>query len=59
MGNGGLNFVAAQLSRFTVSSTVSARRIDLSTYRNVPKFSDRQVWAESGDPDQTALRGAV
>ena len=23
------------------------------TYRNVPKFSDRQVWANSVDPDQT------
>ena len=23
-------------------------------YRNVPKFSDRQVWANSADPDQTA-----
>ena len=28
-------------------------------YRNVPKFSDRQVWANSADPDQTAPpRGA-
>ena len=26
-------------------------------YRNVPKFSDRQVWANSVDPDQTS--GAV
>ena len=24
-------------------------------YRNVPKFSDRQVWANSADPDQTAV----
>ena len=23
-------------------------------YRNDPKFSDRQVWANSADPDQTA-----
>ena len=23
-------------------------------YSNVPKFSDRQVWANSADPDQTA-----
>ena len=23
-------------------------------YRNVPKFSDRQVWANSADPDKTA-----
>ena len=26
---------------------------------NDPKFSDRQVWANSADPDQTAPRGAV
>ena len=25
-----------------------------SYYRNDPKFSDRQVWANSADPDQTA-----
>ena len=29
------------------------------SYRNFPKFSDRQVWANSADPDQTAPRGAV
>ena len=23
-------------------------------YHNVPKFSDRHVWANSADPDQTA-----
>ena len=28
-------------------------------YRNDPKFSDRLVWANSADPDQTAPRGAV
>ena len=27
-------------------------------YRNDPKFSDRYAWANSADPDQTAL-GAV
>ena len=26
---------------------------------NDPKFSDRQVWANSVDPDQTAPLGAV
>ena len=26
-------------------------------YHNVPKFSDRQVWANSADPDQTAPCG--
>ena len=29
-----------------------------SDYRNVPKFSDRQVWANNVDPDWTAPRGA-
>ena len=28
-------------------------------YGNDPKFSDRQVWANSAYPDQTAPRGAV
>ena len=28
-------------------------------YHNVPKFSDRQNWANSADPDQTAPRIAV
>ena len=28
-------------------------------YRNDPKFSDKPVWANSADPDQTAPRGAV
>ena len=28
-------------------------------YRNDPKFSDSYAWANSADPDQTALRGAV
>ena len=31
----------------------------LMMYRNDPKFSDRQAWANSADPDQTAPRGAV
>ena len=26
---------------------------------NDPKFSDRKVWANSADPDQTAPKGAV
>ena len=30
-----------------------------SKYRNDPKFSDKQVWANSADPDQTAPRGIV
>ena len=28
-------------------------------YRNDPKFSDSQAWANSADPDQTIPRGAV
>ena len=28
-------------------------------YRNDPKFLDRQVWANSADPDQTAPRGRL
>ena len=28
-------------------------------YYNDPKFSDRQVWANKADPDETAPRGAV
>ena len=28
-------------------------------YHNDPKFSDKQVWANSADPDQTAPLGAV
>ena len=28
-------------------------------YHNNPKFSDRLVWANSADSDQTAPRGAV
>ena len=31
----------------------------LNSYHNDPKFSDRQAWANSADPDQTAPRGAV
>ena len=31
----------------------------LDKYRNVPKLSDRQVWANSADPDQTAPWGAI
>ena len=28
-------------------------------YHNDPKFSDKLVWANSADPDQTAPSGAV
>ena len=32
---------------------------ELQMFRNDPKFLDRQVWANSVDPDQTAPTGAV
>ena len=38
---------------------LSSDEHDNSIYRNYPKFLDRQVWANSADPDQTAPRGAV
>ena len=28
-------------------------------YHDFPKFSDRQVWANSADPDQTAPRSSL
>ena len=31
----------------------------LAVCRNDPEFSDRQAWANSADPDQTAPRGAA
>ena len=34
-------------------------QVSLLEYRNVTKFSDRQVWANSADPDQTAPRGVL
>ena len=34
-------------------------KLKYSDYCNDPKFSDRLVWANSADPDQTAPRGAV
>ena len=30
-----------------------------TAYCNDPKFLERQVWANSADPDQTAPRGAA
>ena len=45
-----------------VSSTTHDHNAAMSffiIYRNDPKFLDRYAWANSADPDQTALRGAV
>ena len=33
--------------------------LNLQKYRNDPKFSDRQAWANSDDPDQTASSGST
>ena len=38
---------------------VKKNYLKVLVYRNDPKFSDRQFWANSADPDQTAPRGAV
>ena len=38
-----------------LNSVQSDRRGKTKTiYRNVPKFSDRQIWTNSANPDQTA-----
>ena len=33
------------------------KKMSSVVFCNVPKFSDRQVWANSADTDQTAFRG--
>ena len=50
------------LLKFTMIVAISLRvRIVqiLTVIPNVPKFSDRQVWVNSADPDQTAPSGEV
>ena len=50
---------AAQMSRDKI--LIICVFLPISEYRNDPKFPDRQIWANSADPDQTAPapRGAV
>ena len=48
-------FIPPTVSQFVVLKMSEA----ILNYSNVPKFSDRQVLANSADPDQTAPRGAV
>ena len=43
----------------TSPCSVATNHQRFADYRIVPKFSDRQFWANSADPDQTAPRGAV
>ena len=45
----GLNFIV----------NMACQVLNKNTSSDFPKFSDRQVWANSADPDQTAPRGAV
>ena len=39
--------------------TIERRKKESRIYPNDPKFSNRYVWANSADPDQTAPREAV
>ena len=47
-----------QMSTHNIRFSGEIQKI-VSNYRNGPKFSDRQVWANSADLDQIAPRGAV
>ena len=38
---------------------MSVKQKNFNVYGNFHKFSDRQVWENSADPDQTAPRGAI
>ena len=43
----------------SIESLISQSLSNSGTYHNFTKFSDGQIRANSADPDQTALRGAV
>ena len=49
----------AAVNFILVCSFVESEIFYEQKYHNDPKFLDRQVWANSADPDQTAPRGAV
>ena len=50
-------FVVRYLDRnYSMIPIVAERVNSVTCYRNDPKFSDRQVWANSVDPSQTASR---
>ena len=42
---------------YIFTNTAYIRRLPLGA--NDPKFTDRQVWANSVDPDQTAPKGSA
>ena len=44
-------------SVYSEKSTLSLNFPDAHAYRNDPKFSDRQAWANGADPNQTAPKG--
>ena len=48
-----------RLQTIELHSICKRNRRGVTIYCNVPKFSDRQAWANSADPDQTAPREAV
>ena len=60
-------FSSSEYSEMAVYSNVTASLYHILKesecikymYRNDPKFSDRQVWANSVEPDQTANQEAV
>ena len=41
---------------FKIYTSPSPTAAAVWSYRNFPKFLDRQVWVNSADPDQTAPR---
>ena len=59
-----LHFIKLKLENekycyFCLSDWIRTQNKRYFHYRNDPKFSDRYVWANSINPDQTARRGAV
>ena len=57
-GNCSLQWTKAYQIKVIRNSIFNAKWVP-KLYHNDPKFSDRLVWANSADPDQTAPTGAV
>ena len=53
-----LHLSRRRFATFCLNYKVTTAIVAHSNY-NIPKFSDRSVWANSADPDQTAYIGAV
>ena len=45
-----------KIAKCSKSCNIQIIILKRNMYRNDPKFSDRQAWADSADPDQTAPR---